>query len=412
MAVNEEKLVEMLKYVSEHNDFYKNRIKEYGITNPLDITQWPVLTRKELQENRYNMFSDGYKSKYFNQQLHRQFSSGSSGIPVNVYWDRNDWCRSNTYLWRKRFELHNIRPSDKYVIFTLNAFNIQYKKDNPLFVNQPANVLIVNFSLVHNKEDEINVVKIIEKFNPVWLYVQPSILDRLILTFKNQSIPMPSDLQYIEFVGEILTKDVRRRTKEFFGVNIANLYGAEEFNGIAYESQGNNMEILSDNVYIEILMKNSLYSVGTGESVITSLTNYAMPLIRYNIQDVISLKETNISERQNKYITNIIGRSHKVINANGMQINTFMLAEIISEVNNELYDPIKGFKYVFYYNINQLNCYILIFEYFNNWAEVIKTLILTKLTKKIEVKEPIKFNVEIVSSLPNEYGKHSILEIE
>ncbi len=62
------KLESILKYVSEDNDFYKNRIKEYGIKDPLDITQWPVLTRKELQENRYNMFSDGYKSKYFNQQ--------------------------------------------------------------------------------------------------------------------------------------------------------------------------------------------------------------------------------------------------------------------------------------------------------------------------------------------------------
>ena len=108
---NEEKLVRMLKYVSEHNDFYKKRIKEYGITNPLDITQWPVLTRKELQENRYNMFSDGYKSKYFNQQLRRQSSSGSTGMPVNVYWDYKDWYASNMCLWRKRLELHGIRPS-------------------------------------------------------------------------------------------------------------------------------------------------------------------------------------------------------------------------------------------------------------------------------------------------------------
>ena len=96
------KLEEMLKYVSEHNEFYKNRIKEYGITDPLDITQWPILTRKELQENRYNMFSDGYKSKYFNQQLRRQSSSGSSGMPVNVYWDYKDWYASNMSLWRKR----------------------------------------------------------------------------------------------------------------------------------------------------------------------------------------------------------------------------------------------------------------------------------------------------------------------
>lgn len=33
------KLESILKYVSEDNDFYKNRIKEYGIKDPLDITQ-------------------------------------------------------------------------------------------------------------------------------------------------------------------------------------------------------------------------------------------------------------------------------------------------------------------------------------------------------------------------------------
>ena len=118
---NEEKLVRMLKYVSEHNDFYKKRIKEYGITNPLDITQWPILTRKELQENRYNMFSDGYKNKFFNQQLHRQSSSGSSGVPINVYWDSQDWYISNMSMWRRRLRYNDVRPNDRYVIFTLNT---------------------------------------------------------------------------------------------------------------------------------------------------------------------------------------------------------------------------------------------------------------------------------------------------
>ena len=31
------KLEEMLLYVSEHNDFYKNRIKEHGIKDPLTL---------------------------------------------------------------------------------------------------------------------------------------------------------------------------------------------------------------------------------------------------------------------------------------------------------------------------------------------------------------------------------------
>ena len=151
MAVNEEKLVKMLRYVSEYNDFYKNRIKEYGITNPLDITQWPVLTRKELQENRYNMFSDGYKSKYFNQQLRRQSSSGSSGMPVNVYWDYKDWYASNMSLWRKRWQWYGIKPGDKYVMFTLNAFNVKVNGETVYYIKKPENVLSVNVSLIQNE---------------------------------------------------------------------------------------------------------------------------------------------------------------------------------------------------------------------------------------------------------------------
>lgn len=412
MTENDEKLVKILKYVSEHNEFYKNRIKKFSIKNPLDITQWPILTRDELQANRYNMFSDGYRDKYFNQQLHRQFSSGSSGMPVNVYWDKNDWCKSNLYLWRKRFDSHSIRSSDKYVVFTLNAFDIQYKKNTPLFINQSPNVIIINFSLVHNIEDEINIVKIINEFNPTWLYIQPSLLDKLIFIYKTQNIKKPSNLRYIEFVGEILTNDVRRRAQDFFGIEISNLYGSEEFNGIAYESKENNFEILKDNVYVEVLKKNNIYDTGVGEAIITSLTNYAMPLIRYNLQDIISLQEITNGEQQYKYINSIAGRKSKIIEIDDIQINTFMLAEIISEVNNELYDPIKKFKYVYSNNNHQLDCFVQIFEYFDKWDDVIISYIINKFDSKINSNNLIKFNVKIVAVLPNDYGKQSILEIK
>ena len=52
MPDNNEKLVKMLKYVSEHNDFYKKRIKEYGISHSLDITQWPLLLFDCYRGNR------------------------------------------------------------------------------------------------------------------------------------------------------------------------------------------------------------------------------------------------------------------------------------------------------------------------------------------------------------------------
>ena len=173
------KLEKMLKYVSEHNDFYKNRIKEYGIKDPLDITQWPVLTRKELQENRYNMFSDGYKSKYYNQQLRRQSSSGSTGMPVNVYWDYKDWYASNMCLWRKRQEWYGIKPGDRYCVFTLNSFGII--PDGKLYsINDPSNVLSFNVTLIRDESGYEQMARMINEFMPDWIYIQPFVLNHLI----------------------------------------------------------------------------------------------------------------------------------------------------------------------------------------------------------------------------------------
>ncbi len=168
MPGNEEKLIKMLKYVSERNDFYKKRIKEYGISNPLDITQWPILTRKELQENRYNMFSDGYEEQYYRHKLIRKSTSGSSGLPVNVYWDELNYYASNMSLWRKRAAWYDIYPSDRCVSFTLNSFNstniTNYKREKTI-----GNRLIINASLIQNDNDIIEIIKCIQKFCPKWV---------------------------------------------------------------------------------------------------------------------------------------------------------------------------------------------------------------------------------------------------
>ena len=260
------KLEKMLKYVSESNDFYKSRIKKYGIKDPLDITQWPILSREELQANRYNMFSDGYKSKYFNQQLRRQSSSGTSGVPVNVYWDYKDWYISNMSLWRKRLQWYGIHPNDKLVIFTLNAFNVKSDGETVYYIKEPANILSVNISLIQNDTGYDKLVDIINEFEPKWFYVQPFVLNKLIQAYIRTGKMQPKTLKYIESVGEFLTSDLRRRAIEFFDVPLANMYGSEEMNGIAYECPDHHMHILKDNVFIEVKNEDGISRSGDGEA--------------------------------------------------------------------------------------------------------------------------------------------------
>lgn len=364
---NEEKLVRMLKYVSEHNDFYKKRIKEYGITNPLDITQWPILTRKELQENRYNMFSDGYKAKYFNQQLRRQTSSGSSGIPINVYWDNDDLFKSNIQLWRRRYKWYGITPCDKCVKFQLNAFG-PINSNEIMYVIDPENVMSINVSFLFVEDAYCKIANLISSFKPKWLYIQPSVIKILINVLKTHkhNSSMFSSVKYIESVGEILTEDIRNLAYDYFNAPVANLYGSEEMNGIAYECPEKAMHVLDENVYLEI----SHGSEQIKSVLLSNLNNKCMPLIRYEQGDKMLINHSFkcLCSLGGDSIKMMTGRCRDTIHLNGgTNINSFYLAEVISKANNKYGDIILQYKYVFHRNIQTLECFVCLDDNYNDW---------------------------------------------
>lgn len=395
------KLEETLKYISEYNDFYKNRIKKYNIANPLDITQWPVLSRKELQENRYNMFSQGYKVKYYNQQLHRQSSSGSSGIPINVYWDYKDWYASNLCLWRKRMQWYNIHPNEKYVMFTLNAFNTINDGETVYYIINPFNnILLINISLIQNEIQYNKLINIINEFNPVWFYIQPFILNKLIQTYKKYNFKKPSALRYIESVGEILPFYLKNQAIEFFNVPIANMYGSEEMNGIAYECPNHHMHVLEGNVLIEI--KNYNYNIlnnGTGETIITNINNKAMPLIRYNQGDIITLDKNNeycpYSYSCNQIVKIIEGRIYEeLVVDKEIKINSYILMELISEINNQFDYIIIEYKFKYYTSKKTILCIIRLNPDYDKWYFNIKKTII----KNFNLKLRNSININVIKS--------------
>lgn len=345
---NEEKLVKILKFVSEYNDFYKNRIKQYGITNPLDITQWPILTRKELQKNRYNMFSDGYKSKYLNFQLRRHSSSGTSGIPVNVYWSQEEYTKSILSLWRKREKWYHVTTKDSVVSFDLPRW-----RDECDFSIERGNKLMFNAALLTSEERYIEAARHISRFNPSWIYIQPFILSRLVFCYKKYGIDLPRNVKYIESVGEILTKQLKLNAEKFFCTHVANMYGSQEHNGIAFECPYGKMHILNDNVFVE------------NNAIITNLNNYAFPLIRYEQGDDIKISVSSSVCRcgMEEHCIDLIGGRHsQSFNANGKEINAYLLSDAINIVNNQFNGMIS--EYLFEYSCSkktlqctiQLNC--------------------------------------------------------
>lgn len=351
------KLEKMLAFVSEHNNFYKDRIKRYDIRNPLDINQWPILTRKDVQENRYNMFSDGYIEKYYGKQLKMQASSGSTGMPVYVYWDFKDWYASNMALWRKRFQWYKVRPSDKKVIFTLNTFDCFDKQEKPYYIKESNNVLSFDISLFRNEKNYDEMISAILDFQPDWLYIQPFVLRNLIQAYKEKDRVPPKTIKYIESVGEMLPFDLRHQASELFNIPITNMYGSEEMNGIAIENPKGDMLVLDENAFVEV--KDKTRGIGEfceGELIVTNLNNFAMPLIRYSQNDdaIIATQINNHGNSKKTIINAIKGRSFESIKIENTEINALKLASILSNINEFFHGIIAFYKFVYYKSSNRL----------------------------------------------------------
>lgn len=406
------KLEAMLKYVSEHNDFYKRRIKEYGITNPLDITQWPILTRKELQENRYDMFSDGYKSKYFNQQLRRQSSSGSTGMPVSVYWDLNNYYTSMRFLWKKRLHYYGIHPFERYVTFGLNVANTN--GDKPIYCKRNGNVLNINISYIHQNNKYEKLIEIINEFKPTWLFIRPFILQALIYSYQSLAISPPLSISYIESIGELLPPDLKQKAINFFNIPVANMYGSEEMNGIAYECPCHNMHILDNNVYVECINESGVHNSGEGEAIITNLMNKAMPLIRYNQGDKIILKKSQhcFCGSTVPLISLIKGRSFDVIKTSGgKEINSIMLMSNMAVINNRLNNIITCYKFIYHIKAKKLQCFIKLDLRSMNWFNNVKKMIEEDFRKLLPSANDITCEVYLEDVTEPYNKKHRVLEI-
>lgn len=377
------KLEKMLKYVSEHNEFYKNRIKEYGIKDPLDITQWPVLTREELQENRYNMFSDGYKAKYLCHQLKRMTSSGTSGKPISVYWDVADYCRSMMPLWRKRKEWYGVSPNDKQVAFTLSHVNGKIGPHSAVCL-EAGHQLFINAATLTSEDAYKAIINRILDFEPKWMYIQPFVLEQLIYYYRKNGFKYPNSLIHIDSVGERLTGQLRRDASDFFNVRIANLYGSEEHNGIAYECPCGNMHVIEDNVYVE------------KDAVITNVNNFAFPLIRYDQGDEIDLAapyEFCECGTPSPHIKSIGGRIRQVFDVAGAKVSTYLLSEIIDIVNNQFNGMITKYSFCYSTSKNFLKCDIVIRTENENWAPNIICEIEKVLRQRLPVNKGLHISV-------------------
>lgn len=403
------KLNEMLQYASEHNEFYMDMIKQYGISDPLDISQYPIITREMLQNGRKFILSSEYKINNITNRLYRLSSSGTSGIPVQTLWEPNQYAQSMLGLWRRRKKYYNISPNDRHIDFMLKYYN--KLPSDTLKYKLTGNTISVSRLNLGNEDVMAELFGLMETFQPIWLQLAPSVMEFMInyciINHKN----LPCSIRYIEFMSEILTPSMRAQTRELLpNVIIANMYGSEEMNPIAYECPCGQLHIISENVFAECFNENIILPDGEGNILLTNLNNKVTPLIRYDQGDrvKISPRKTCACGYQDKIILELIGRKSSATEINGKNITTCDVSDIMLIVSNKYSHPIQKYKFVYEKDNSKLICYTVFSPSYLGWRkEIWKTI------EELFVEKYGTMNMEFVlGDCDNSKYKHDLFVVK
>ena len=317
--------------------------------------------------------------------------------------------RSNLCLWRLRKKYYNIFPNSKCASF----HSILYNQSIPMDAGQIEilnNNVNISFSKFFLEENDIRLyLQEMERFGVEWLLIQPSIAQKLYDYLNTSGTKLPPKIKYIELNGENISKVTEKKFKDFFEVNVANLYGANEVNAIAYECPFGHMHILEDNVLVQLYNAEIKGKETSGNIVVSSLTNSVFPIIGYDLGDKVCVENLSCPcGNPARVIKEIYGRKTDEIEVNGKSIDPFCLTYCVENINSRFGNPIRQFKVVF--SNNELTLLLEIYPNYSFWKESISTEIIKLCKKMFRMCVPIKVEFASQGLSLNHNGKFGILE--
>ena len=389
MRINS-KLLRILKSAGTGSTYYSDLFKKcaFDYFSPTEeaYKSVPLLSRELIFLNSEKILHRNYQS-IDRKDLIVERTSGSTGCFVEVLWARNEFFASNISLWRRRYKWYGITPSDrKCTFFTDNIDDRVVLQKN-----------VLAFSGVYTESKDIeNYLKNLQRYRPRWLMISPSIALLLLSFCKENSLRLPDSIKYIELFGESVSTAAYNSVVDYFGIPTAIMYGAKEVNGIALMCPCGNMHLLSDNNYIEV--------VESGKILITNLHNTCFPIIRYDIGDVVELKDVACSCGESGLIVNkVFGKNYYLTHLNKQSgITTSVLKSIIDNVDSIFDYPIIQFQ--IQYKKNGILIHLHCKSEYNKW----KNEISAELKKRMQTHMRCQVDSHIVfheSPLP--YDAHT-----
>ncbi len=375
------KLNDNIKYAVEHVEYYRNLYGSLNIDiseiNRLeDLQKLPILSKNTVQQKHDEFVSGVYQRYPKINDINVKRTSGSTGKYLKIYWDYKDDIKSSIPLWVIRQRHYNITPNMRMCSFYSSA----YLENSLIEMNEfEENANKLSFTKINlTYEKMVNDYKKILEFKPEWMMLQPSIAYMMAEAVKKEKLPIPENLKYIELFGEYLFDSQKKAIKDTFSVDIANMYGCNEANGIAFEFKDRKLHVLTDNVLVEVLKDGKQVFCEEGDIYITTLNNHAMPFIRYETGDRGILTRC----KDNDYILELkSGRISEFISLkDGGKLNSYNISSAMEYTNENMLNVVKQYQAI-QTSVDTFKMIMVIDPVYKGWKKAVEESFLENILK-------------------------------
>ena len=268
----------------------------------------PILTRDDLRGLDRSLVNLTLPSQH--GKVSRGQTSGSTGTPVTFYQTELAQHFWRALTLREHFWQHRDFRGSLAAIRS-NVENGQ----GPNWGLSTAQVMTTGpvFSLNIRADIGQQLAWLVET-NPDYLITHPSNLHALVKRAKERDIAWPQ-LKQLRTFGEVLSDETRQLCRSVWGCEIADVYSSEEAGYIALQCDHGTYHVQSENLLVEIVDDDGQPTNPgkVGRVLITTLHNFAMPLIRYDIGDYAQSGADCPCGRGLPVIERIMGRQRNML---------------------------------------------------------------------------------------------------
>ncbi|MEX0678897.1 MAG: hypothetical protein WD063_17615 [Pirellulales bacterium] len=301
--------------------FYRERFEALGLdqqhaATPMGWHDVPLLSRRDVQ-----LAGDALHSRQTpatHGRVSRTMTSGSTNQPVVTLGTRISelfWrvLTLREHVWHRR----DFGQSMAAIRYTGN--NESLPPDGSRSENwgaATAGTVATGPAFLLNVRSTVEEqAEWLARVNPGYVLAYPSVLRAIAELLEMRGRPLAS-LRELRTYGEILEPACREVCRRAFGVDVVDLYSSQEVGYVALQCPDHEYyHVMSENLLVEVLDETGrpCQPDEVGKVVVTTLHNFAMPLLRYDIGDYAEVGPPCPCGRGLPVLRRILGRQRNLL---------------------------------------------------------------------------------------------------